>query len=220
MRFVSILTFFVLIAGLVGCDSGGSSSPNDVDTRSFNSDSFAIVDSEDAFAKFEEATLDREMAMGSIFHHGDGDFVRHHMHSHGPGSHLAPVLFRLGLDMDQLRQLRVIIIENRVSVREAFEGLRAANMALIEQANIERRAIIDAYEAGEITREELEQQMRTLNERTRDAIRANPANEEFLQRICDSRLDLFEAIRAMLSGTQVAEWDNWVAGLSNDCINS
>ena len=217
MRFVSILAVFVLIAGLVGCDSGGSSNSNNADPGTLNSDSFAIVDSEDAFTNFEEATFDREMAMESVFHHGN--FVRHHMHSRGPGSHLAPVLFRLGLDMDQLRQLRAIIIEHRGSAREAFEGLRDANLALIEQANVERRTILDAYKADEITREEAEQQMRALNERTREAIRNNPANEEFLQQICDNRLDLFEAIRAILTGDQVAEWDNWVAGLTNDCIN-
>jgi len=34
------------------------------------------------------------------------------------------------------------------------------------------------------------------------------------------RVDLFEGIRAMLSGAQVAERDTWVAGLGNDGINS
>jgi len=208
-----------MIAGLVGCDSDGSNPSNSGDPDSLNSDSFALVDAEDAFANFEEGTLDREISMKPVFHHGDGEFFRHHMHPGGPGSHLAPVLFRVGLDMDQLRQLRMIIMEHRSSIREAFEGLRDANMELIERANIERRAIIAAYKAEEITREEAEQRMRTLNERTRVAIRTNPANEEFLQRICDSRLDLFEDIRSMLSGTQVVEWDDWVAGLSNDCIN-
>jgi len=219
MRFVSTLAVFVLMAGLAGCDSGESSSLNNAGPESFNSDSFAIVDAEDAFANIEDATFDREMGMQSIFHHGDGEFDRHHMHSRGPGSHLASILFRLGLDMGQLRQLRAIIMEHRGSAREAFERLRAANMALIEQANVERRAIIDAYRSDEITREEAEQRMRELNERTREAIRNNPANEEFLQRICDHRLDLFEDIRAMLSGTQVAEWDDWVAGLNHHCIN-
>jgi hypothetical protein len=219
MRLASILTVLVMIAGLVGCDSDGSSPSNDAGPNSFNSDSFALVDAEDAFASFEEGTLDREISMKSVFHHGDGEFFRHHMHPRGPGSHLAPVLFRLGLDMDQLRQLRAIIMEHRGSIREDLEGLREANLELIEKANAERRAIVGAFKAEEITREEAEQQMRDLNERTRAAIRGNPANEEFLQRICDGRLDLFEDIRSMLTGTQVAEWDDWVAGPSNDCIN-
>jgi len=219
MRNVSILAVFLLIAGLVGCDSNGTGGTNQADPGSFNSDSFAIVDPEDAFANLEEATLESEMAMKSVFHDGGGEFVRHRMHPRGPGSHLAPILFRLGLHMDQLRQLRGFIAEHRATVRGALEGLRAANMELIEQANIERRAIVESYGAGEITREEAEQQMRELNARTRAAIRNNPANEEFLRQICEGRRALFEDIRSILSGTQVAEWDNWVAGLDNDCIN-
>jgi len=61
--------------------------------------------------------------------------------------------------------------------------------------------------------------MRELNERTREAIRHNPANDEFLQQICDDRVQLFQDIRSILTGDQVGEWDAWVAGLDSDCIN-
>ena len=219
MRVLSIFAAFLLIAGLVGCDSDGTTNLNTANPDSFNTDSFALVNSEDAFANLEEASFESEMAMKSAFHGGAGDFVRHHMHPGGPGSHLAPVLFRLGLDMDQLSQLRAIVRDHRVVIRESFEGLRTANMVLIEQANVERKAILDAYTAEEITREEALQQMRALNEWAREAIRNNPANEEFLQQICDDRLQLFEDIRSILVGDQVGEWDGWVAGLDNDCIN-
>jgi hypothetical protein len=219
MRLFSVLAALLLVAGLVGCDSDGTSPANDPNPDSFNTDSFAIVDSEDAFANLEDATLETEMAMKSAFHQGDGDFDRHHMHPRGPGSHLAPALFRLGLDIDQLRQLRAIVHDHRLLVHESFKGLRDANMALIEQANIGRRAIVDAYKAEEITREEAWAQIRALNERTREAIRNNPANDEFLQQICEDRVQLFEDIRSILTGDQVGEWDAWVASLDNDCIN-
>jgi hypothetical protein len=219
MRLLSILAAFVLIAGLVGCDSGGTDTPNDADTNSFNTDSFAIVDPEDAFANIEEATLDSEMAMKSVYHDGDGGFGRHHMHPKGPGSHLAPVLFRLGLDRDQVRQLVEIIWQHRGASRDAFEGLRDVNVDLIELANAERRSIVEAYMAEEITREEAIEQLRALNQRTREAIRHNPANEEYLRQICENRLSLFEDIRSILTGDQVAVWDGWLAGLDDDCIN-
>ncbi len=219
MRLLSVLAASLLIVGLVGCDTDGTSPANEPNPDSFNTDSFAIVDPDDAFANLEEATLESEMAMNSAFHQGDGDFSRHHMHPRGPGSHLAPVLFRLGLDLDQLRQLRAIVREHRLSVHESFEGLRDANMDLIEQANIERRAIVDAYKAEEITRDEAWARLRELNERTREAIRNNPANDEFLQQICDDRVQLLDDIRSILTGDQVAEWDAWVGGLDNDCIN-
>jgi len=219
MRFLSVIAAILLIVGLVGCDSDGTSLANDPNPDSFNTDSFAIVDPDDAFANLEDATLESEMAMKSAFHQGDGGFRRHHMHPRGPGSHLAPVLFRLGLDMDQLRQLRAIVHDHRLLVHESFEGLRDANMDLIEQANVERRAIVEAYEAEEITREEVWAKMRELNERTREAIRHNPANDEFLQQICDDRVQLFQDIRSILTGDQVGEWDAWVAGLDSDCIN-
>jgi hypothetical protein len=219
MRLLSILAAFLLIAGLVGCDSDGTDNRNDADPNSFNTDKFAIVDPEDAFSNIEEATLDSEMAMKSLYHDGDGEFVRHHMHPKGPGSHLAPVLFRLGLDRDQVRQLLEVIWQHRGASRDAFEGLRDANEALIERANAERRAIVEAYRAEEITREEAIRQLRALNERTREAIRNNPANDPYLQQICENRLSLFEDIRSILTGDQVAEWDGWVAGLDDACIN-
>ena len=61
--------------------------------------------------------------------------------------------------------------------------------------------------------------MRALNQRTREAIRHNPANVEYLRQICENRLSLFGDIRSMLTGDQVAEWDGWVAGLDDDCIS-
>ena len=219
MRLLSIFAAFVLIAGLVGCDNGGTDSPNNTDPNSFNTDSFAIVDPEDAFANIEDATLDSEMAMKSVYRDGDGGFARHHMHPKGPGSHLAPVLFRLGLDRDQVRQLVEIIWQHRGASRDAFEGLRDANADLIELANAERRSIVEAYRAEEITREEAIEQLRALNQRTREAIRNNPANDPYLREICENRLSLFEDIRSILTGDQVALWDGWLAGLDDDCIN-
>lgn len=217
MRLLSITAAFLLVFGLVGCDSSDTENSTNADPNSFNTDSFALVGPEDAFANVEEATLDSEMAMKSLYR--DGEFVRHHMHPKGPGSHLAPVLLRLGLDRDQVRQVVEIILQHRGESRDAFEGLRDANADLIELANAERRAIVEAYRTEEITREEAIEQLRALNERTREAIRNNPANAPYLRQICENRLSLFEDIRSILTGDQVAEWDGWVAGLDDDCLN-
>jgi hypothetical protein len=125
----------------------------------------------------------------------------------------------LGLDRDQVRQLVEIIRQHRGASRDAFEGLRDANADLIELANAERRSIVEAYRAEEITSEEAIEQLRALNQRTREAIRNNPANDPYLREICENRLSLFEDIRSILTGDQVAVWDGWLAGLDDDCIN-
>jgi hypothetical protein len=151
MRKTSLLVVALLIGGLAGCDSEDVTGNSDL--LPLETDTFAVVDGEDAFSNVETATLDSEMAMNPVFS-GGGHFARHRRHPHGPGSHLAPVLMRLDLDETQRLQIRELVGQHRSSIRAAMEGLREVNMELIRQANEERRAIKEAFHAGEITREE------------------------------------------------------------------
>jgi Spy/CpxP family protein refolding chaperone len=218
MRVSIVLLGIVLLAALVGCDSNEVTGPGGPDPGSLESADFAVVDSEDALANVDDATLDTDMAMHAAFA-GDGrHFKRHYKHPRGPGSHLGPILRVLDLDENQREEIRGLVMTHRMQIRAALEGLREANQNLIDQANAERRAIKARVEAGEISREEARELLRELNARTREAIRNNPANEPFLQAICDSRIELFAAIRQVLDDDQQALWDSWISGLPGDCV--
>jgi len=216
MRQVSLLAAILLIAVTAGSHSGGITGSESAHLLPFESDSFAILDADDAFANLQEATLDHEMKMDGAFQ--GGKFGRHPGHPHGQGSHLAPVLFQLGLDQDQRVQIFGFVRAQHESMRGVLEGLRTVNADLIATANEERRSIMDAVHNGEMTREEAREQLHAISERTHDAIRDNPDNEPYLQQICDSRQTLIDQIRSILDDGQAATWDEWVSGLDGGCF--
>jgi hypothetical protein len=207
------LACLLLVGAALGCDGGdpvGSSDPALLD-----SDEFALVDFEDAIANVGDATLAGPMMMGSVFH--DGRFGRHAMHPGGPGSHLGPILHQLDLTSDQISDIRVFMQAFRESIAEPLEGLRDANVHIIAAANEERQAIRDAFNAGEIPRDEAFRLLILLSQETREEIRNNPANEPFRQAICDARLQLLDAVRAVLDDLQQPIWDDWVARFGANC---
>ncbi len=219
MHRTTLLIGILLLTGSPACDSGGgiTSTPGP-DSGSYASDAFAVVDAEDAFSSLEEATLDAAMAMPSAFQ-STGGFSRKARHPRGGGSHLGPILVDLGLDPSQRERIRDLIREQHALVRPLLESIRAVNADIIGQANEDRRAIVEAFLGGTITRDEALAQVRELNEATQEAIRNNPANEPLLEQICGTRRGLFGRIRAILTDDQAATWDVWVAGLDDDCLN-
>jgi len=217
----AIFATFMLMLALAACSQGGdstTSSPS-ASPSSLMSEDFAVVDAEDAFANIEDATLDHEMAMQSVF--SDPEQFRRHLRYPGQiGCHLGLILMQLGLDEDQRLAIREAIMMHRREIRAILERLREANAALIDAANARRREILAAYGAGEITREEAMRQLYELSVRTREAIRNNPDNAPFYAALCDSRVELFDEVRSILTDEQRGQWDAWLAGLPGRCLGS
>ena len=67
-------------------------------------------------------------------------------------------------------------------------------------------AVTGAGEGREIAEEQARQQLIELGQRMREAIRNNPANEPFLQAICDSMQQFFDQTRPILSFEQQELW--------------
>ncbi len=219
MHRAAIFAVFMLALALAACSQSGDTTTQSAGSSSLLGEEFAVVDAEDAFAKIEDATLDQEMVMRSVFSDPE-TFRRHHRHPGHIGSHLGFILMQLGLDEDQRLAIREAVMMHRREIHVILERLREVNADLIDEANAKRREIIAAYEAGDITREEAQQQLSELSARTREAIRSNPDNEPFLQALCDSRIALFEEIRSILNDEQRDQWDTWLAGLSGDCLGN
>ena len=207
----------VLMLALAGCDDGGSGLGDASVGDEVDSADFAVLGAEDAFANVEDATLAAAMEMNDPV--ASGGFARHPRHPGHPGSHLRRILRRLDISLDQLRDIRDLVRAHREAVRPAFQGLREANADLLEQARVDRRAILDELDAGNITEDEAKEQLKALSEATREAIRDNPDNQPFFDEICAARVDLFASISLVLDDDQRALFDEWVSSLDGYCFS-
>jgi len=216
----ALFATFMLALALADCSQGGdtTTSPS-ASPSSLLSEDFAVVDAEDAFANVEDATLEHEMAMRSVFSNPE-QFRRHLRYPGHVGCHLGLILMQLGLDEDQRLAIREAIMMHRREIRAILERLREVNAALIDAANARRREIVAAFQAGDITREEAMRELYELSVRTREAIRNNPDNEPFYAALCDSRIKLFDEVRSILTDEQRDQWDAWLAGLPGECLGS
>lgn len=216
-RWTLPVSLVLLLACTVGCDSGDVSGGGGAGSADLSGDEFAVVGAEDAYANIDDATLTQEIAMQAAVTDGGG-FRRHQRHPGHHGSHLGPVLRLLELDEAQRETIRAILTNHRAEVRPILELLREANEELIEQANAERRRIIESLRNAEITEEQARTMLRELSEATREAIRDNPANEPLLAELCAAKKRLFDDIRAVLDDDQRVTWDDWVSSLSGPCL--
>lgn len=212
------LAAIALTTVLMGCDDGNSmTSDRTADESALMSDTFALIDVDDAFAKVDDATADAPMGMRPVL--GHGPFVRDPRHPHHHGSHLGPILMDLGITDVQLAAIRDLMFDYRETIRPVFEALREANQDILAAANVERGEIVAALRDGEINFVEAIQLLRRLSQDTHDAIRNNPANEPLRAELCEARSDLLDAIRGVLDADQQAVWDAWRSGLGTDCAN-
>ncbi len=212
---VPFLTALLLLAG-AGCDNSGVVDSGARDGE-LGSEAFAVVNAEDAFANIEDATFVVPMVMNPVF--SGGHFFRHPSHPRRPGSHLRAILRELDLSREQIDEIRALIRAHREEIQLALQGLREVNLEILEAAEAERQEILDQLEAGEITAEEAQEMIHALNHATREAIRNNPANQPFLDAICQAKRDLLEAIGAILDPDQKSQWDDWVSTLQGDCFS-
>ncbi|MGH7493526.1 MAG: hypothetical protein ACREOO_14205 [bacterium] len=205
---------WLALAGLTACQQSLSPEENSEATN-LDSPELAVAGFDDFMANVEGATLDKEMGISPVFH--GGRF--HHRRPgflFGPGAHVGRILRELAVSREQITQIREQLQAQRTCAREPLENLRAANQDLIDAANAQRRAVLDSVRNGELTREEAHARLKTINDSTRQAIRDNPDNAPFLQTLCDCRNTLFAGIRALLTEAQQTQWDEWVAGLTDD----
>ena len=210
----------LFLMGVVGCSSNGGSGDGGFvaggDLSALDTNDFSVADAEDAFASVEDATVESEMVMHQVLR--DGRLLRHDSHPFGLGSHLGRILRELDITPVQMGQIHDFILQHRECLQEAFRGIWEVNQPIIEAANQERLRILEALRNGDITLEEARRQLWELSLRTRHAIRTNPANEPFLQAICECTRILFESIRSILNPAQQELWDQWVANLPGPCL--
>jgi hypothetical protein len=195
------------LATTFGCDDDSSSS-SETPGNDLSPQETMFLSFEDALDGIHDMTFEHPMTFAPDFREG-------RPRGHGPRAR--PILRWLGLDRDQRMLFRDAMIAGRDCTRPVLDEMREANQDVLADANEQRMAILQAYDDGEITREEAEVQIRELSQATREAIRNDPENAQFKDAICLCRSETIDAIRAILDTEQQGVWDSWVAGHSPGC---
>lgn len=120
------------------------------------------------------------------------------------------LLRRLNLTADQQTAVQALLASHNDCVKAALEALRAAEKAILDAAKTRAEAIKQQAKDGVITREEARTQLRALNQRTREALKALPGREEarVAVKACDDAF--IAALRGMLDEKQVSILDAWL----------
>ena len=85
---------------------------------------------------------------------------------------------------------------------------------LIEVLDTEAEPVMD------LTPEEAQELIESLNQRTRERIRENLQNQEQKEVLCECKEVLFDGIQALLDADQSALWVEWLAGLEDPCLDT
>jgi hypothetical protein len=122
----------------------------------------------------------------------------------------ADLLRRLNLTSEQQTAVQALLASHNDCVKAALEALRAAEKAIIDAAKAEAEAIKQQAKDSVITREEARTQLRALNQRTREALKALPGREEARAAVkaCDDAF--IAALRGLLDEKQTGMLNSWL----------
>ncbi len=124
---------------------------------------------------------------------------------------LGRILFQLNLTDEQKEQIKGFILEYRDCVKQALQALRESERAIIQNANEQRRQVLDSLKNGFYDRQTAWQRLRQINEETRQALMNNPVRETALQQLKDCYNTLIENIKSVLTDEQKALFDELLA---------
>ncbi|MFN3306373.1 MAG: Spy/CpxP family protein refolding chaperone [Candidatus Kapaibacteriota bacterium] len=126
------------------------------------------------------------------------------------------ILKELTLTEEQITQIREFMAEYRDCVKNALLPLRESERQIIQQANQERRTVMEQLKNGEIDRQTAMEQIRQINQRTREALINNSVREQALQQLKQCWETLIANIRSILTPEQQALFDELLAKYRNN----
>jgi len=211
---LALLAFFTFN----GCESNDEVTSPSVDN--FDSPQYAIIDYTDVENGIEDATLEKGMVLNNtLFSYSFVQGNTHFRNGDGPlrgnpwfdrfnfAKHLGHVLRNLNLSDDQKTAIHEYIIAFHDAVKPLLEEFRETNKPIIEEANAQRELIIEDLKNGVITREQAREAIKSLNEETREKIKANAESLNLKENLCNERDILFNNIESVLTAEQLAQWE-------------
>lgn len=211
--FLMLLASVTLALAFVSCSDSGSAN-NDTQENSLESMDLYLPSTDLDDPSMFEATIERDYSLENCL---TGEEIQRLGDPRERGRQNRNPLFRifrqLELTPDQMAEVSVFMQDHFDCMLDVRLQIRDAVEEIVESAREERRAIIEAFRNGEITREEAISDIREINAETR--VLMNEAfNELNLKALLDECRDtLFDNIRSILDDDQKAIWDEWVANL-------
>lgn len=131
---------------------------------------------------------------------------------------LGRILRDLKLDSNQVELVKGFILDYRLCIQENVMALRERERELLEPFEAQRRAILEAYKNGEITREQAYEQLQQLREQIRQVLEENNFRVLACEAMKDCRNRLFENIKSILTQEQLARFEEWLSKMPEiDC---
>ena len=223
-----IAIIFIPVFYFTACNQKDEvNSPNQA---SFDSPIYSVIDNVDIQNGLEDATLDKDFGFNdqllsySFLDAGMSFNPSNPMMKGNPWlekfdftKHLGWIFRQLKLTDEQRTQVKGFMVTFHDSAKVQIKKFFVANRVIIDSANVQRRAIVKDFKAGNITKEQAQTKLKDLNQKTRALIDANPVSVTVKQTLCDLRTHLFQNIKSLLDTNQSSKWDKMISRLKNPC---
>lgn len=126
---------------------------------------------------------------------------------------LARILKSLDLSDAQKESVKGYLFDFRLCMKEAIVDLRQSEKLILKPFNEQRKAVVDAYKSGTITREDAMTQLKAIGTDAKAALKANNFRNIACEAMKLCRKNLLDNIGSILVGDQIAKWNEWLAKL-------
>jgi Spy/CpxP family protein refolding chaperone len=124
---------------------------------------------------------------------------------------LGRILKELNLTDEQKAQIREFFNAYHDCVKSAMTALRESEKQILDQANQARRQVMEQLKSGAIDRQTAMEQLRQINQRTREALINNPVRQQTLEQLKNCWDTLISNIKSVLTDEQNALFDQLLA---------
>lgn len=229
LLFVFSVLATLLLALFTSCDDhNGINNPRNIE---FDSPLYAIVDFTDLQNAIQNASLNNDMIFNSVllsygFMNPDAFIPGSAMMRNNPWLGEFDNNKRIGwifrsLDLTPVQKdsirgfLNVYHDSMKVLVKAFFNEIKDT----IQNANVQRRAIVDSLKRGEINRQQAKDDLTALNQDTRNKIQNDQVVQSIKSDMCQQRGDLFNNVGSVLTADQLTKWNEMISKLKSPCSN-
>ncbi|TAL70746.1 MAG: hypothetical protein EPN82_01235 [Bacteroidetes bacterium] len=226
MKKLSLVMLSMLLVGLLMTFNSCQKNPTNPSDDMFNSTEFQLPVTDNTQSDLQDATETNDFMLlppsgytnedcqfmgwgsgrGSMM---DGGRMGDMRNGRGQRMHLGMILRKLNLTQDQIDSIKVLLRAHMDCVREQMHILRESERTIIQQANQERRQIMQQAKDEGWTRVQLKQALKDLALKTREALKNNPVRTEVCEAIKACNKTLLDGIEALLNAEQLIIWQEW-----------
>lgn len=120
------------------------------------------------------------------------------------------ILKKLKLTADQKSQAKIFLEQQRECTELAIKALRLSEKEIIQNANVERKAIMQQLKDSTISKDSARILLKALGESTRLAIKNNPAREAAELAMKECRETFIENMNGILTEEQLIIWQQFL----------